>query len=160
MNLPALQMSMSILEENEDILEVWLRDENDWKGLGNRTNWLTTQIKISENRSQKVQFRKQYSLGSEWGVYTNGASLKSTKALQKIGLFNGVNGEPKYAQRAVDAGFASAHICTEPDQSCPEGWSSFGKWGYKGLFEHIGTSGRSPGHADIEVAIHGKGDIF
>jgi GT2 family glycosyltransferase len=144
-NFPALSMSQKILDSDSTVLEVWLRDFdlNFPDHTKNRSSWMLTPKYdefILRAKHGQIQYRRQFS-GDIWGAYTNGASLKDRKKLEKIGKFKGVNGESNFALRVKEAGYASAHLCPNQVKHCEESEIVSAI-----LFQHIGTSGRSSGH--------------
>ena len=117
-NFPMIQMSIFILENDPEVLEVWLRDFNyDLDDhTKNRTDWLLTPPNgnFSFLPGGQVEYKRQYA-GDVWGAYTNGASLKHTSRFDSIGRFSGVNGEYTMALKVKAKGLASAHICLNTD---------------------------------------------
>lgn len=137
--LSFVKMSMDILDFDSSILEIWLRDFTyDHPEHQNRTEW----INLASDPS--IQYKKQYA-GAVWGSYTNGASLKNRNTLLKLGPISGFNGEKAYALRVKESGLAAGFLCHKTSGSCT---SSDGDG--QGLFQHIGTNGRSPGHKVFE----------
>ena len=146
-HLPAIQMSIDILNHDQQVLEVWLRDfdyQLSWHQ--NRSAWVNTSTGIIYRRQYSQDGPGPFGLGKQWGAYTNGASLKHKSRLLSIGRFQGVNGELRYAGEVGMHGYASAHFC--PLSFCDSSFSS-DKW----LFEHIGGEGRSPGHKIYEAHV-------
>ena len=142
--VPALSMAMSVLQHDNKVLEVWLRDAKiDMKC--NRTEWLKAPT-VPRHKGQNVTaipvqplYRRQQA-GETWGAYTNGASLKHSGRLMAVGRFVGVNGEEKFAARVKSAGFSSALLCTNEPYQCSPNFVPT-----ESLFQHIGKK-TSDGH--------------
>ncbi|KAI9135980.1 hypothetical protein BKA69DRAFT_1107176 [Paraphysoderma sedebokerense] len=156
-DVPAIKMAMRILETDETVFEVFLRDfrYNDVVH-GNRTGWFFTpqvsEIAPSEMTSslvRPVQYRRMYqNQNNIFGTYTNGATLKSQYRLLRVGRQKGLNGEPDYADRVAKAGYASAHFCIEKNGVCPDNWRNDVPM-MELLFAHGGWRRRSPGHKEV-----------
>ncbi|KAF6254364.1 hypothetical protein COO60DRAFT_1541386 [Scenedesmus sp. NREL 46B-D3] len=155
--VPVMRASMQLLQHNERLLEVWLRDSFLSFRMHLNATWHEEQftlagspdprISSSTSRHQSPQNSAQQQqvtlhtlvmtcdpASHPWGGYTNGASLKAFDRLVKLGRMQHVDGEDDWSAKACWQGWHVAYICKYP--SC---FDSEKQWHW-GLFEHIGRS--------------------
>lgn len=161
-DVPVMSMSMHILNTDEQVLEVWLRDwENGNPYMKNRTKWLLAPPVLHLMNNTPVMYRKLGRVDDlPTAHYTNGASLKHRKRLQSIGYQGQIkgdnitdfDGEIDYGKRSLHLGLTSAHLCLpqfQKDLKCDLIPAENEPYMMLGLFGHLGNAARSPGHQDF-----------
>jgi hypothetical protein len=161
-NIPVMAMSMHVLMTDPLVLEIWLRDwSNGLPEHENRTGWLLAPSNPNLLNGNRIMYRR---LGrtqdSDWGGYTNGASLKHRDKLLRVGYMKvheknkitDFNGENRYAVRVLDTGYTSAHLCLpmwQREMKCDLVPAKNEPYEMLGLFAHLGEDARSPGFEDF-----------
>lgn len=161
--VPIMRAAMQLLQREERLLEVWLRDTHIGFRMHLNASWQQQQFQLAgdpDPRSsssstaagrrsgpleQQQQQQQEVTLqtllatcdpaSNPWGGYTNGASLKAFDRLQQLGRMPHVDGEADWSAKACADGWHVAYICRDPS-SCYEPEK---QW-YTGLFEHIGKA--------------------
>lgn len=152
-SMPIIQMAMDVLELDEKVLEVWVRDFGwEWDIHQKRDPWtLTPRNELFKEffENGQAQYRRQFAGDLGWGAYSNGASLKHKARLESIGNFESANGEGIMARKVRDAGYASAHICNiQSEDILLNNRCNSTQGSGQMLFRHIGHVKSSPGHND------------
>jgi hypothetical protein len=162
--VPVMRASMQLLQRNERLLEVWLRDSHIAFRMHLNASWQEEQFTLAgtpdprgasssgnTNRHHGPQDAPQQQhvtlhtliltcdpASHPWGGYTNGASLKQLDHIAKLGRMPHVNGEEGWSAKACWDGWHVAYICKDPSCYEPD------KQWHTGLFEHIGRARVAP----------------
>jgi hypothetical protein len=128
-SFPILSAGMQTLEQNKQMLEVWMRDVH--LGMFKHGNWTKSHALTADMQPLRLDVQRLSCMpGSAWGGYTNGGSLKHVARLQALGTTTLIDGEYELSSKSCENGYHVAIVC--PDTRCVADES------YRGLFEHIG----------------------
>ena len=152
-----LSRAMRLLQRDQTVLSVFLRDERDESAghiIDDRWTELETGIRYRRHDSSCSEEDEQtaHKCGRIWGAWSNGGSLVDRRKLARVGLQaereDGYFCEANYARRALEAGFRGAHMHVHADEpNCTSTKCN-------AIFTHLGEGYRSPAWANVsQVAV-------
>lgn len=145
-SVPALEVSMRLLDGDTSMLGVWLRDFGVLESIHKYARWKPQTLSLSDRQLTlnvtHMGCPSEDKSWPRWGVYTNGASLMHMSRLKVLGQQKQTatdrGGEADFATLACERGLHSALICPDGGSGCLTFGGNFAQ--YKSLFEHTGAT--------------------